>query len=216
MFYWLVWLLLYLPLRIFCPLKIIGKNNIPKKQKVILSCNHSSNLDPILIDSHFIKRPYILAKHTLFKNKLVGAVLKSWGAIPVNRENVEISTIKTVLNVLKQDKMLLIFPQGRREKDLADMQGAKNGLAMFALKTNSPIVPMWYVKKPRFFRCNTLLIGKPFYLEGFEGQKLTQEVLTNASNIIIQKMYELRDNYLKEQEQKKQAKLAKKNKIKTP
>ena len=109
MFYWLCWLLLYLPLRIFCPLKIIGKNNIPKKQKVILSCNHSSNLDPILIDSHFIKRPYILAKHTLFKNKLVGAVLKSWGAIPVNRENVEISTIKTVLNVLKQDKMLLIF-----------------------------------------------------------------------------------------------------------
>ncbi len=210
MFYWLCWLLIFLPLRIFWPLKIVGKKNIPKKQKVILACNHSSNLDPVLIDSHFIKRPYILAKHTLFKNKFFGAILKSWGAIPVNRENVEMSTIKTVLNVLKKEKMLLIFPQGRREKDLADMQGAKNGLALFALKTNSPIVPMWYVNKPKLFRRNTLLIGKPFYLEGFEGQKLTQDVLTSASNIVIQKMFELRDEYLKQQEDKKQQKLIKK------
>lgn len=212
MFYWLCWLLIFLPGRILWPTKVIGKKNIPKKQKVILSCNHTSNLDPIIIDMHLVTRPYILAKHTLFKNKFFGAILRSWGGIPVNRENVEISTIKKVLSVLNKDKMLLVFPQGRREKDVDDMQGAKNGLVMFALKTGAPIVPMWFVKKPKLFRRNVLLIGKPFYLTELKGQKPTQEVLARGGEIVISKMHELRDNYLKQQEEKKQAKLNKKQK----
>lgn len=213
MFYWLCWLLMFLPGRILWPTKVIGKKNIPKKQKVILACNHTSNLDPVVIDLHLVPNPYILAKHTLFKNKLIGAILRSWRGIPVNRENVEISTIKTVLNVLKKDKKLLVFPQGRREKDVNDMQGAKNGLVLFALKSGAPIVPMWFVKKPRLFRRNVLLIGEPFYLTELEGQKPTQEVLNKGGEIVINKMQALRDQYLAEEETQKQAKLnRKKNK----
>ena len=212
MFYWLVWLLVYLPLRIFYATKIIGKKNITKlKGKAILSCNHTSNWDAVLIDSRMCvaKNPYILAKHTLFKNKFFGAILKSWKIIPVNRTKVEISTIKKVLTVLKDDKKLLIFPQGtRREED--EFSEVKNGLAMFALKTKSPIVPMWFVKKPKFLRRNILLIGEPFCLTEFENQPPTKEVLDKASEVVVNKMFELRDNYIKQQESKQQAKLLKK------
>lgn len=211
MFYWLCWILAFLPLRIFWPTKVIGKRNIPKrKQKAILACNHSSNMDPVLINARLVPNPYILAKKSLFKNKLAGAILKSWRAIPVDRENVDISTIKTVLSVLKKGHKLLIFPQGTRKKDQDDLNGVKNGLVMFALKTNSPIVPMWYVNKPKAFRRNVLLIGKPFYLEGFEGKKLTQDVLDEASAVVIKKMLELRDDYEAQKQKKLEQKLAKK------
>ena len=214
MFYWLCWILVFLPIRLFWPTKFVGKKNLPKKQKAILACNHSSNMDVVIINSRLIPNPYILAKHTLFKNKLTGAILKSWRAIPVDRENVGISTIKKTLSVLNKGHKLLVFPQGTRKQDQDDLNGVKNGLAMFALKTNSPIVPMWFVKKPKAFRRNVLLIGKPFYLEGFEGKKLTQDVLEEASNIVVEKMFELRDNYLKQQDEKKEAKLNKKTKQK--
>ena len=145
----------------------------------------------------------------MFKNKFFGAILKSWKIIPVNRTKVEISTIKKVLTVLKDDKKLLIFPQGtRREED--EFSEVKNGLAMFALKTKSPIVPMWFVKKPKFLRRNILLIGEPFYLTEFENQPPTKEVLDKASEVVVNKMFELRDNYIKQQELKQQAKLLKK------
>lgn len=214
MFYWLAWLFVYLPLRIFYPTKIVGKKNISKqKGKAILACNHTSNWDAVLIDSHMCvaKNPYILAKHTLFKNKFFGAILKSWKIIPVNRTKVEISTIKKVFSVLKADKKLLIFPQGTRREE-EEFSEVKNGLAMFALKTKSPIIPMWFVKKPKFLRRNILLIGKPFCLTEFENQPLTKEVLDKASEVVVNKMFELRDDYAMQQEQKKQKKLEKKNK----
>lgn len=210
-FYTLCWVLAFLPIRIFFPTKIIGRKNLPKKKKAILTCNHRSNSDIVVIDGYMHRRPYTLAKHTLFEKKFKGAVLKSYGAIPVNRESVGLSTVKTVLNVLKKDKWLLIFPEGTR-KDISDdeQMSLKNGTAMFALKSGAPIVPMWLIKKPKVFSRNVLLIGEPFSVEQFAGQKITSEVLGEVSKIISQKMQELRDDYLKQQQEKKEKKLAKK------
>lgn len=206
-FYWLCYWLSFLPVKIFFPTKIIGKKNLPRKKKAILTCNHRSNSDVVVVDIGLRARPYILAKHTLFENKFNGAVLKSFGAIPVNRDSMGLSTVKTVLNALKDEKWLLIFPEGTR-KDISndEQMSLKNGTAMFALKSGAPVVPMWLVKKPKVFSRNVLLIGEPFELKQFEGQKLTNEILSEASGIISEKMQQLRDNYLKEQELKKMKK----------
>lgn len=206
-FYRLCWSLVWLPLRLLTPTRVIGRENLPKG-KAILACNHQSNWDPVLIFSYRWDRPYVLAKHTLFKNKFTSAVMRSYGGIPVNREEVSIATIKEVMKALNNDKHLLIFPQGTRMSDM-DGDSVKNGLAMFALKTKSPIVPMWFVGKPGIFRINKLLIGKPFELTEFYGQKATKEILDKASEVVGQKMLELRDNY----EASKKKKKAKKVKI---
>ena len=210
MFYWLCWVLVFIPLRLFWPTKFVGKKNLKMEKRAIMACNHSSNMDPVIINSRMIPNPYILGKHTLFKNKVVSAILRSWRIIPVNRENLDISTVKKVMTVLTGDNKLLIFPQGTRKQDLEDMDGVKNGLAMFAIKSKSPIVPMWFVDKPKAFHRNVLLIGEPFYLEGFEGKRLTQDVLNEASEIVTKKMFELRDEYEQKLQAKRQAKLDKK------
>ncbi len=203
-FYRLSHALCYLPTNIFYPTKIIGRKNVPKKGACIMCCNHRSNMDVVVIETKFYRRPFILAKHTLFKNKFVGAVLKSYGGIPVNREQVGVQSIKACLDALKKGERLLLFPEGTR-KDISDEESMslKSGTAMFALKSQAPIVPMWLIKKPKAFRHNVLLVGEPFRLTEFEGQKATKEILQEASKIISQKMQNLRDTYLKEQEEKK-------------
>ena len=213
-FYWLCYILVFIPLRLFFPTKVIGRKNLPKKSKAILACNHLSIMDPIIVNHNLYCGTYIPAKHTLFDNKLQGAILRSWGAIPMNREVVGVSTIRTVLNILQKNKWLLIFPEGTRKKGSDDSVALKNGTALFSIKSGAPIVPMWFMKKPRFFHCNTLIVGKPFYLTEFAGQKLTSEILQQASVKISKEMQALRDNYINEKEAKKLAKLKKKKLVK--
>ena len=68
----------------------------------------------------------------------------------------------------------------------------KHGVAMFAIKAKVPIVPMFIAQKPRFWRRNRVTIGKPFTLEEFYGKKMDNEVLNSASEVVANKLDNLR------------------------
>ncbi len=184
--------LLALPIRMSYPTKFIGKNNIPKGPCIIAS-NHTSNLDAVLLAVHTWEKKYYLAKKELFKNKCFGLVLKSFGAIKIDRQTTDVGAIKKCMKVLKQGKKLVVFPEGTRNEN-KDMQlgEVKHGVAMFAIKAKVPIVPMFIAKKPKFWRRNRVIIGEPFSLEEFYGKKLDNEVLNIASEVVANKLDILR------------------------
>ena len=139
-----------------------------------------------------------MTKAELFKNKFVGSFFKSLGMYPINRQQADLKAVKHTLNLLKKEKAVCIFPEGTRIEN-TEMNEAKNGVAMFALKTKSPIVPSLFVKKPGIFRFNTYLIGEPFILsdmEQFKDKPINKETLAQATDIITEKMRELKENYL--------------------
>ena len=107
-------------------------------------------------------------------------------AIPVNRAKPEISSIKKCFEVLNNNYNLLIFPQGTRMKT-EEAVGVKEGVAMFALKTKAPVIPMVYLKKNKVFRRNTLVIGKPITFD-LDYNKENMQVVIKA---IEEKMNEL-------------------------
>ena len=194
MLLWLARILLWIPLSIMHPTYIYGRKNRPKG-KVIISCNHRSNWDIVSYILHTSEKVKILAKKELFKNKLYGAILKSFGAIPIDREHNDIGAIKDCMKALKEDKKLFVFPEGTRLKDESLVMGeVKSGMTLIAIKTKTPILPMWVVQKPRLFRKSQYIIGKPFELSEFYGKKLDDETLNEANNIVREKMLELYHN----------------------
>ena len=194
MLLWLARILLWIPLSIMHPTYIYGRKNRPKG-KVIISCNHRSNWDIVSYILHTSEKVKILAKKELFKNKLFGAILKSFGAIPIDREHNDIGAIKDCMKALKEDKKLFVFPEGTRLKDESLVMGeVKSGMTLIAIKTKTPILPMWVVQKPRLFRKSQYIIGKPFELSDFYGKKLDDETLNKANNIVREKMLELYHN----------------------
>ncbi len=194
---------LCLPVRFCFPAKIIGKENIPKGG-CIISSNHTSNLDAILLAMHTWEKKYYLAKKELFSNKLSSSFYKSIGCIKIDRQKSDVNAIKNSLKVLKDNKKLVIFPEGtRNNNENMELGEVKHGVAMFATKARVPIVPMFVQKKPRLFRRTKIFIGKPFELEEFYGKKLSSEELDNASNIVAEKMNELREYALKSLTKKK-------------
>ena len=159
MLYKILYFLCWLPIKILFPTKIIGKENLIKG-KAILCCNHQSNIDTIPIYYAGKTKVYALCKKELCNTKFKAYFMKKMRAIPVNRQKPEISSIKKCFEVLNNNYNLLIFPQGTRMKT-EEATGIKEGIAMFALKSKAPVIPMVYKKKNRIFRRNTLVIGKP-------------------------------------------------------
>lgn len=198
MLYYILLTLVIIPGLIILPTIVKGAKNIPRKGRMILVCNHQSGLDAVLIAMKIVKRRFhYMSKAELFKNKFAGSFYRSMGMYPVNREKNDIQSVKHTLSLLKKEKAICIFPEGHRFKEGEESE-AKNGVALFALKTKSPIVPSCFVNKPGFFKITKLVVGKPFNLsemDEFKDKPATKEVLTKATEIITSKIQELRDNY---------------------
>jgi len=162
MIFWICFWILFLPISLFVPTKIVNKKKFPKlkKQNAIICCNHTSNFDAVLLDIKFIKKFRYLGKIELFKNKFKGWFMKKLGCIPVDRSKADLGAIKKTLAVLKDGKPLGIFPQGTRaEEGEIDVETVKNGVTMFSLRTNTPVLPMAIARKPKWFRKNYLVVG---------------------------------------------------------
>ena len=207
MIFWICFIIGFLPMTILLPIKVKGKKNLPKKQGYVLTCNHYSNLDPVMIDVKLGKKIRFLAKKELFKNKFVGFFMKQFGGFPVDRGATDINAFKFSLKTLKDKHILGIFPEGHRNKlGGEEMQQVKSGAILFASKAGVPIVPMLLVKPIKFLRRTTLIIGEPFMCEGVNPIKLTKEEIDKNTKLLIEKTNALRDEYNKKIEEKKNKK----------
>lgn len=181
--------LLYVFIWLMFPTIYKGKKNIPKGRTIFI-CNHTSNIDSIIVEMSCWKEKHYLAKKELYRAKFVGGFLKKMNTIPIERGKTDLTAIKTCLKLLNKEKALVIFPEGTRNKTEEALGEVKSGAAMFAIKAKAPIVPIWIKKKPRLFCLNTLRFGKPFTLEQFYDKKLNNEVLDEAGKIIGEKLLE--------------------------
>ena len=182
-------ILLYIPLWILFPTVFKGKKNVPKG-KVIFVANHRSNMDIVVLNMALFRNQKMLAKKELFKNKLLGGFFKKMGCIPVDRGQTDLNAIKLSLKVLKNEKILTIFPEGTRNKTSAELGEVKTGACMIAIKAKAPVVPVWIKKKPKLFCFNVIRFGKPFTLEEFYSSKLDKDTLGVAGEILEKKILE--------------------------
>lgn len=204
-----MWIILAPLCYIFYPTRIIGKKyyKITKKNGTIFTSNHQSLIDPIILKARVNPNFKMMAKHTLFKSKFSNKFLRMLGAYPVNREGGDISAVKNSLNYLKNNKHLVIFPEGTRGNS-GELNALKDGVATFALKTDCYVVPSIFKKKPKFLSFNTLLIGKPFKFsdyDEFKDAKITKELTHRASEILTERL-----NFLKNITSKEYKKIIKK------
>lgn len=189
MFFWFAFIIVFLPLSIIFPIKVVGKKNLPKrkKQNVIIACNHMTNADGVMIDVKLKRKFIILGKKELFKNKILGWILHHVGVVSVDRQKFDLGAIKTTLRALNDKKDVCIFPQGTRCKTTEmDKDSIKNGISMFALKTNTPVLPCVYNKPIKPFRRTKLIIGELIYPD--ENKLNDAEYREEFSLLVVEKM----------------------------
>jgi len=127
--------------RLFFHLHIFGLENVPQEGALVLVSNHQSFLDPVLAGI-FVKRPlYFLARHTLFEKKVFGPLIASVNSIPVRRGEADLSTIRTVIGILKEGNGLCLFPEGTRTMD-GKIAPFKPGFGLLCRRGGAAVVPV--------------------------------------------------------------------------
>ncbi len=119
-----------------------------------------------------------------------------YGVIPVHRGEGDMNAVKLALRVLKRSGAVLLAPEGTRSPT-CQMQPAKDGAVMLALRSNAQIVPIgvtgthrvkahWAkLKRPRI----QLSVGKPFRLQSLSGNNRLSR--SELSAVTEQMMYRL-------------------------
>ncbi len=114
--------------------------NLPEG-KLIICANHISFLDPFILGVSFGRQVHFIAKKELFSNKFFAYIMTSLGAIPVDRQNLDLKAIKSSVKVLNEGNYLGIFPEGTRVKEVK-RENIKNGIAYIALRADANILPI--------------------------------------------------------------------------
>lgn len=179
--------------RFLWPTKITGKENLILDSRAIYISNHLSAMDANIMAVKLFKKDFnVLVKEEAYQKSKT--FLKTIGAIPVKREEADIKAVRRILQILNEDRQILIFPEGTRNSDPNTLLPFKNGCALFAIKTKSPIVPLLIRKKNKLFHKNQIIIGKPIYFKQYY-DKNANEVKDEATEYLYNTLMEMRRQY---------------------
>lgn len=131
--------------------RIKGHENKPKGfHSYVVAANHVSSLDPPLVSLALDYQPIaFLAKVELFEKFWMRTYNWGMSSIAVNREKMDLSSLKSALKVLKTNQWALgVFPEGTRSKT-GEIQKPKKGVAYFAYTAKVPVLPIGIAKFER-------------------------------------------------------------------
>jgi len=169
-----------------------GKENIPATGGCIICPNHVNWYDPIVICTKVRRPVHFMAKAELYKNGFVNWILRKVNTFPVERDKVSVETLKHSLKILKDGEVLGIFPEGTRMKN-GERKKPMAGAVVFALKTHTPIVPVFIEGNFKFRGRIHVIFGKPIELTEFYGKKLKQDEMDAISLDIMDQIYLMGD-----------------------
>ena len=144
------------------PGEVSGVENIPCQGGCIIAANHASALDPPIIGCHVPRQMCAFARKTLWKGGVVNWWLDTVGVIPIDRDSgSDVSAIRRVLHALREDKGIILFPEGTRTPT-GQLQRPKAGVGLLACRTGVPVVPARiFGSFEAFGRHGPLRVGTP-------------------------------------------------------
>jgi 1-acyl-sn-glycerol-3-phosphate acyltransferase len=172
--------------------RVEGRENVPRTGPAILVSNHISAGDTFLLPAMIRRRLTFPAKLELFSGHGLKAWLLAWflkavGQVPLNRSGgrASASSMDEVLQVLRDGKLLGIYPEGTRSPDGRLYKG-KTGVARLVLQAGVPVIPVAVINtqlvpsaipKIRTMRRPVIKIGRPLDFSAYAAAGNDREVL---------------------------------------
>jgi len=175
--------------------RLRGVENVPATGAFVLSPNHYSNIDPIVIGVAMWKigrMPRYLAKASLFRIPVFGWLFAKAGQVPVERAGRSrdgTDPLAMARGIAEAGHAVVIYPEGSltRDPEVWPMRG-KQGAVRAAIDAGIPLIPAasWgaqmilprYSKRISLFpkKTVTILFGPPVDLSEFTDTKDSKSV----------------------------------------
>lgn len=168
---------------IFRP-KVLGLKNISQDKPIVLAGNHKNNFDCALLISTNKRVLHFLGKQELFQRKFK-CFFKAMQMIPVDRKNKNPEAKIEALNILKNNEVIAIFPEGTINRTEDIIMPFKYGAVSMAHKSDAVIVPFAITGEYKLFKNKlTIKYGEPYKVT--EDLELENDLLMNKVVALIE------------------------------
>jgi 1-acyl-sn-glycerol-3-phosphate acyltransferase len=170
-------------------IRVIGEDRVPSEGPVIICSNHISELDPPLVAISVKREMAFFAKSELFRIPVLGFLISRLNAFPVERGKGDRAALKKSVEVLKEGNMLLIFPEGSRNRS-GTLKELQQGAGFMAVKSGAKVVPAAIKGNYDRKKGVTIVFGKPIdtaalVAEGRNRKEITERIREDINNLLI-------------------------------
>jgi len=173
--YFIGWSFFAVWARIVFRVKFTGRENVPKRGPVLLASNHISYYDPPLVGCLLNRQLAYFAKKELFRNPVIGAILRKVNSLPVARGVVDRDALAAATFALRSGLGLVLFPEGTRSRT-GEFLRPKAGVGLIARQVECPVVPVYVHGSNRLTDCFRgreklrVAYGKPLSVDWIRSQ----------------------------------------------
>ena len=168
--------------------------NMPAEGPVILAINHQSIWDPLVAASSLPRRVSFMAKEELFSIPILGKIFSKLGAFPVKRGQGDMNAIRQSLAILKEGRVLGLFPEGTRSKD-GEIQKGLPGMVLLMERSKASVVPVKVFGTRKLLTRGwgniAVVVGKPMTTEMLKAPEGVENRREWIADRIMQSMQEL-------------------------
>lgn len=137
--------LVYLITRLCYRVEIIGSDNIPRYEPVLLTSNHVAWMDWFVIGAMLPLPPHFIMNHEFYKIPVVRHILRSARVVPIapefQRPDILERALNTCIDYLKAGDSVYVFPEGKVSRD-GELLEFRTGIDRIHAGCPVPVVPM--------------------------------------------------------------------------
>jgi 1-acyl-sn-glycerol-3-phosphate acyltransferase len=150
--------------------RFIGKHHVPPTGPVILAANHTTGLDPFLMQAP-LRRLVKWVMLTSYQYRVMNFLWRRIDAIALDKDASDLGKLRRIIQALKEGQVVGLFPEGRLQRDQRELAPFEPGIGMIAKRSGATIVPVWIegtpVKRSMFWHFlwpsrSTVIYGKPY------------------------------------------------------
>jgi 1-acyl-sn-glycerol-3-phosphate acyltransferase len=173
---------------------VVGAENIPRSGPVLIAPIHRSNVDFVFTLFISPRKVFFMAKDSLFRVPLLGALITHLGAFPVKRGSADRESMSLAEEVLRQGHALVLFPEGTR-KEGRGVAPLHDGAMFVAARTGAMVVPVGIggsdramprgAKLPRPAKIR-IVVGRPITPPSSEGRVSRSAIAAKSEELRVE------------------------------
>jgi 1-acyl-sn-glycerol-3-phosphate acyltransferase len=125
--------------RLLAPLRVYGRDRVPREGGLVMALNHFSWLDPPAFGAASPRTIHYMAKMEIHRVPGLGQAIRALGAFAVRRGESDREAVRLMRELLRDGEAVGLFVEGTRQR--SGVPGAvKPGASMAALQEEVPVI----------------------------------------------------------------------------
>lgn len=125
-----------------------GPLSVPPGQGAVIVCNHSSGIDPLLIQLTTDRVVHWMVAREYISHPAMAWAFRMLKSIPVNRGGIDTAATRQAIRLVREGGLVGLFPEARVNLTNELLLPGRPGAAMIALRAKAPVIPCYVSDAP--------------------------------------------------------------------